>query len=202
MRDNVGAIISTAAYQYAEGNYLAGRSENGLTTTYSWGDCGEQLSKSSAAVTEYVYDARRTMTQVKVSGSSVANYEYDALGRRIKTVEGGVTTITLYSGNDVVYEVETPPTGPATTTTYLALNGQYLAKTVREGLDQPQTFFFHTDLVGSVRAVTDSTGQLVARFEYEPFGLTTLASGALANETHKFTGKPEDGTGLYYFGAR
>lgn len=128
----------------------------------------------------------------------IANYSYDALGRRIKSVEGGGTTLTLYSGNDVVYEVETPPTGPATTTCYVAANGKYLAKTVREGQNPPETFFLHTDQVGSIRAITDSTGQVVARFEYEPFGLTTLASGALAGETHKFTGKPEDGTGLYY----
>lgn len=58
-RGNMGAIISTAAYQYSEGNYLAGRSENGAPTAYSWGAYGQQVSKSGAVVTQYVYDGRR-----------------------------------------------------------------------------------------------------------------------------------------------
>ena len=36
----------------------------------------------------------------------------DALGRRIKTVEGNTTTITLYTGNDIVYEVKKEGTNP------------------------------------------------------------------------------------------
>ena len=55
-----------------------------------------------------------------------------------------------------------------------------------------------------MRAITDSQGQVVARFEYEPFGVTVQASGPLAgDEVHKFTGKPEDAAiHLYYFNAR
>ncbi|MEA4882490.1 MAG: hypothetical protein VB144_02315 [Clostridia bacterium] len=151
--------------------------------------------------------------------ASVANYEYDALGRRVKAVEGGATTIALHCGNDIVYEVRTalrtsgpgssgsaqpsgsgaradaasggiiivdpigptsedpppppppePPEPPApeydrTVTCCLVLNGKYLAKVVRENSDPAQTYFCHTDMVGSIRAITDSTGQVVARFE-------------------------------------
>ena len=58
--------------------------------------------------------------------------------------------------------------------------------------------------MGSVRAITDSQGQVVARFEYEAFGVTVQARGPLsAAEVHKFTGKPEDAAiELYYFNAR
>ncbi len=57
--------------------------------------------------------------------------------------------------------------------------------------------------IRSARASTDSSGEVVARFEYEPFGLVVTSIGPLASEAHRFTGKPEDGAiGLYYFGAR
>ncbi|MEA4883036.1 MAG: RHS repeat-associated core domain-containing protein [Clostridia bacterium] len=101
-----------------------------------------------------------------------------------------------------------PPPAPApeydiTVTCYLVLNGKYLAKMVQENSDPAQTYFLHTDMVGSTRAITDSAGQVVARFEYEPFGLLTMSTGPMASGAHRFTGKPEDGaTGLYYFGAR
>jgi hypothetical protein len=50
--------------------------------------------------------------------------------------------------------------------------------------------------------VTDSSGEVAARFEYEPFGLVAASTGPLASGAHRFTGKPEDGAiGLYYFGA-
>ena len=63
--------------------------------------------------TDYVYNAQRLMDQVKASGSPVENYEYDAMGRRIRTVRGQERTITPYSGNDVVYEARITPKAAA-----------------------------------------------------------------------------------------
>ncbi|MBE3577290.1 MAG: hypothetical protein IMX00_06325 [Limnochordales bacterium] len=192
-------------YSYLPGNYLVQRG----STSYSWGTYGQLILKDDqpnalGGETNYDYNVRRLMTQVRVDGSPVAQFFYDPYGRRVKIVEGDTTTITLYSGNDIVYEVKTKPGQPTVTTKYLAINGKYLAKVVQEGTNPPQTYFYHTDLVGSVRAITDSQGQVVARFEYEPFGVTVQASGPLAgSEVHKFTGKPEDvAIDLYYFNAR
>jgi RHS repeat-associated protein len=101
-----------------------------------------------------------------------------------------------------------PPPPPApeydvTVTCYLALSGKYLAKIVRENSNPARTYFLHADVVGSIRAITDSAGQVVARFDYEPFGLLAMSTGPMASGAHRFTGKPEDeATGLYYFGAR
>ncbi|MEA4883034.1 MAG: hypothetical protein VB144_05105 [Clostridia bacterium] len=88
-----------------------------------------------------------------------------------------------------------PPPPPApeydrTVTCYLVLNGEYLATMVQENSDPAQTYFLHTDMVGSIRAITNSAGQVVARFEYEPFGLLTMSTGSMAAGAHRFTGKP------------
>ncbi|HOB44364.1 MAG TPA: RHS repeat-associated core domain-containing protein, partial [Bacillota bacterium] len=101
-----------------------------------------------------------------------------------------------------------PPTSPVTeydrlVTCYLVLNGKHLAKVVQQDSDPAEVYFCHTDLLGSIRAITDSSGEVAARFEYEPFGLVATSTGPLASGAHRFTGKPEDGAiGLYYFGAR
>ena len=88
-------------------------------------------------------------------------------------------------------------------TCYLVLNGKHLAKVVQQDSDPAEVYFCHTDMLGSIRAITDSSGEVAARFEYEPFGLVTTSTGPLASGAHRFTGKPEDGAiGLYYFGAR
>jgi len=85
----------------------------------------------------------------------------------------------------------------------LSLNGKHLAKVVQQDLDSAEAYFCHTDMLGSIRAITDSSGEVAASSEYEPFGLVATSTGPLASGAHRFTGKPEDGAiGLYYFGAR
>ena len=61
--------------------------------------------------------------------------------------------------------------------------------------------YYHTDAIGSVRAVTNEAGQVVAQHDLLPFG------GEPANAADpsplRFTGKERDReTGLDYFGAR
>ena len=69
--------------------------------------------------------------------------------------------------------------------------------------------YYHTDLVGNVRAVTDEQKRVIERHDYLPFGeeCTTgpCASnpGLGAGQPRKFTGKERDTeSGLDYFGAR
>ncbi|MCR4403482.1 MAG: hypothetical protein NUW12_12060 [Firmicutes bacterium] len=209
--DKVGNRLSEAwdggvpkSYAYSPGNYLASAGN----ATYGYGKYGRLTRKqASGTTTEYLYNGARRLAQVKVGGTETARYVYDAFGRRISATSGGTTRVSLYLGNDIVYE-----TDGVKVTKYIVASGRHLAKVVTHtGIGDPPlpqgqygTFYFHTDLVGSIRAVTDSSGEVVARYEYEPFGLTVTAEGTLAGlDVHKFTGKPEDAeTGLYYFGAR
>ncbi len=48
------------------------------------------------------------MNEVKVDGAAW-RIRVRRMGRRIKTIQGETTTITLHSGNDIVYEVRTMP---------------------------------------------------------------------------------------------
>ena len=67
------------------------------------------------------------------------------------------------------------------------------------------TSYFPTfDGNGNVSEYLNSTGAIVAHYEYDPFGKTTVATGAKAQDfTHRFSTKPLDAeTGLYYYGYR
>lgn len=60
--------------------------------------------------------------------------------------------------------------------------------------------YHHLDAIGSVRALTDSQGGTITRFDYAPFGeeLTSSTTSVL-----KYAGKERDAeTGLDYFGGR
>jgi RHS repeat-associated protein len=47
----------------------------------------------------------------------------------------------------------------------------------------------------------DNTGTLQTQYTYEPFGVTTQ-TGATNTNSYKYTGREDDGTGLYYYRAR
>src|SRR5712691_12025453 len=60
---------------------------------------------------------------------------------------------------------------------------------------------FLADGLGSVLAVRDSTGVVQTQYTYEPFGNTTF-TGAPSTNAFQYTGRENDGTGLYYYRAR
>jgi len=62
--------------------------------------------------------------------------------------------------------------------------------------------YYHTDAIGSVRAVTDENGQTIARYDFLPFG-EEFPPTAGNHVPLQFTGKERDyATGLDYIGAR
>ncbi|MCX6544157.1 MAG: RHS repeat-associated core domain-containing protein [Acidobacteria bacterium] len=63
--------------------------------------------------------------------------------------------------------------------------------------------YYHLDALGSVRVVTDQTGQVVSRHDFLPFGEEWPAPQPTTKEKKLFTGHERDAeTGLDYFGAR
>ena len=58
-----------------------------------------------------------------------------------------------------------------------------------------------TDAMGSVLALSDSSGNLVTQYSYDPFGNTT-GSGAASGNPSQYIGSENDGNGLYFMKAR
>ncbi len=64
-----------------------------------------------------------------------------------------------------------------------------------------QVEYYHLDALGSVRAVTDGSGAVLVRHDYEPYGVEW--NEAESADSRRFTAKERDAeSGLDYFGAR
>jgi RHS repeat-associated protein len=110
-----------------------------------------------------------------------------------KTVNG-FTPQYQYDGNDIVAEIE----GGAVTTTYLrSLNID--EPFIRQSSNGNEHYL--TDALGSTLALTDDTGAVRTTYSYDPFGSTTT-SGTVSTNPLQYTGRENDGTGLYYYRAR
>lgn len=79
---------------------------------------------------------------------------------------------------------------------YRNMLGEYLSGTDAEGVRA-----LIVDALGSNVAETDPPGALVTSYSYEPFGRTEATGAALANP-FQYSGRENDGTGLYYYRAR
>ena len=141
------------------------------------------------------YDAEGRNTKAKDGNVDYVTFAYDGEGRRVKKVSGGITTYYVY---DALGQLAAEYSDLAPTNTGVS--------------------YLYTDMLGSVRTITDSNGAVVECYDYLPFGrmLTSADNGrnaagcypaapdpANSRAAQKFTGKERDAeTGLDYFGAR
>jgi len=156
-------------------------------------DANGNLTSQTVAsgTTIYTWDSRNRLVAISGPGVS-ASFVYDALGRGITKTINGETTGFQYDGNDIVSEEN----GAAVTVTYLrSLNID--EPFIRQGSSDE---FYHVDALGSSVVLTDSSGAIDTFYEYEAFGETTV-NGPSTNP-FQYTGRENDGRGLYYYRAR
>lgn len=114
---------------------------------------------------KYLYDSLNRLVKVEdeISGDSMVQYFHDARGRRILKLGTDVTNQLIFDGENIVAEYR---------------NGQLLAQYVLDdGVDRPfqiaaegDEHWYHNDLIGSVRLLTNGVGEVAASYRYTPFG--------------------------------
>ncbi|SES47801.1 RHS repeat-associated core domain-containing protein [Actinokineospora terrae] len=145
----------------------------------------------SDGVTTYQWNARGQLAGQTGAGVT-ANFAYAPDGRRLGRTVNGVTTDYLYDGDNPVQE---------------KVNGTVTATLTSSGTDGFQlreaagvTRRYLTDAQGSTLGLVDNAGA-GASYTYEPFG-RTYVSGPDNGNANRYTGREDDGTGLYYNRAR
>jgi len=140
---------------------------------------------------EYAWNAQRELA--KITGETTASFAYDPFGRRTEKKFGGSSTKVLFDGSNAVQE----SAGGATTNllTGLAVDKTYARATGSRSED------LLTDPLGSTVALADASGKIETSYSYDPFGVTTREGAASENE-FQYTGRENDGDGLYYNRAR
>ena len=189
-----GLPDSVSASSHDDNNRLT--AWNGATLT--WDDNGNLLSDGTRS---YTWDARDRL--IAVSGPVPASFAYDPLGRRKGKTLAGVTTRYLYDGANPIQEKQS-----GTVTANLLAGPNLDEWYARTSAGQTQTYL--PDALGSTLKLTDSSQAIVASYTYapqeiplgdEPYGKATV-SGTPGTNSLGYTGREDDGTGLYYYRAR
>ena len=132
----------------------------------------------------------------------MAEYGYDPEGYRVVKRAKGETIHYIFEGTEPIFEKKITS---GDRKSYVYALGTYLARVdgvIKE--TNEEVYFYHTDHIGSIRAVTDQSGEVVFNTDYLAFGQRygENTNGGFV-EYHGFTGKEYDpDTGLYYYNAR
>jgi len=155
----------------------------------------------------FEYDFLNRIVQIrnKTSNNLISKYLYDALGRRIKKIVGDKKTIFLYCDKDVLEERSDS----------LSIEKLYV---IGHKIDNPieihtngNIFTYHDDSLGNIISLTDSSGNIVEYYEYDPYGFptifendrVTIRNNSKISNPYMFTSRQFDlEFNIYYYRAR
>lgn len=117
----------------------------------------------------YTYDYENRLITVQNSSGTI-NYKYDALGRRISRISGGNETLYSYDLDNVIEQ-------RSSTSTKSFVYGSEIDQ-ILYAKTSNASYYYYTDDLNSVHAITDASGALVEYYTYDPFGTPHVFSPA------------------------
>ncbi len=179
----VQGLPATTTYTYDGANRLT--SVNGVT--YTWDAKGNLLNDG---VNTYAYDAANRLTSF--TGPTVTTtYRYNGLGDRLQEIVNGQTTTFTMDLNASLPQALSDGT-------YDYLYG--VSRLAQVNRDTLGTEYFLGDALGSVRQLTDETGNITFAQAYDPFGVVTQTGGE-SQTVYGFTNE-HNNQGLVYLRSR
>jgi len=223
-------IVDRVGYD-KEGHMVYTKLGNGTETTYIYDKQRERLQAMNLTAdgqtvmeNRYRYDAvdnilgitnaanptsLTKLNKAKLGGGSMHTYEYDELNRLIHA--SGKAKRASY---DMVIWIQTPRPNTTPNTN----PGPPVSWNDPSNPDDPQagygyipndttkeeTFFYHSDHLGSTSYITDDHANITQYDAYLPYGELLVDEHSSSEDLpYKFNGKEMDAeTGLYYYGAR
>jgi RHS repeat-associated protein len=169
---------------------------DGSVVAYDWDANGNMIARTEGnQTTEFEYDYDNRLVRIIYPNGSEVRFGYDGLGRRVFRQEGANVRYFYYDGNRIIAERE----GSSWVVRYLL--GLKPCGHVVSG----QVRVYHADRLGSVRWVTDGSGNLVASYVYEGFG-KIVGQGGSEVVPYRFCGlwgyRNDGDAGLLHVGAR
>jgi RHS repeat-associated protein len=120
----------------------------------------------------YQWDALNRLTKITYPSGASSLFAYDGLSRRVQIVEkdnAGTVTSTknyLWIGQEMAEERDASN----------SVNKRFFP----QGEQQSGVNYYYTrDHEGSVREMTDGSGNIISRLSYNPYGVTTVVSGTI-----------------------
>jgi RHS repeat-associated protein len=149
------------------------------------------------------WNQKNQLTHVSGAAAGPIEYRYDAMGRRVQKIVNSVTTNYLYDGLNLIAELDGDNNNAVKTWyVYAGPMAPIDRPLARVDASDGSVLYYHQDLLGSVIALTNSSGVVVTQYNYSPFGHTEVI-GTDIDQPFRFTGREWDAeTGLYYYRAR
>ena len=174
----------------------------GGTTTYSYSPTTDRIAQATGAAAKHyahdafgnriwagptayagqsshLYDQGNRLVDVRdpVTQAVLGQYTYDAAGRRVRKLAGGVTTLYFYDAAGHLVESQSLSTSPATRRSYVFVEDEPMGIVDQPPSGSPAFAWIHTDRLGTPLAVTSTpssgSAKTIWRATYEPFGLAT-----------------------------
>jgi YD repeat-containing protein len=158
-----------------------------------------------------VYDAWNRLVQVKNGSTVLSAYSYDGLDRRVTENTGTLTDLYYSTAGQVIEQRE----GSLVRAQYVwsAVDPQALVERDRDttgGGTLSERLYVQQDADYNVTALTDTSGNVVERYVYDPYGApTVLAPDWSSRSSSSYAwvylfqgGRYDSSSGLYAFGLR
>jgi RHS repeat-associated protein len=193
VRTGTAAVANSYSYD-ARDRMLS----DGLAS-YAYDADGNLVSKSGEAT--YAWDFENRLVRVQKADGTLVQHVYDADGNRVRT------TTTLPGQPPVAVDYLVDTSGSLSQVVAESVAGALTAYYVRADdlvsiTRGSGTRFYHADGLGSIRALTDETGQVTDTYQYSAFG-ELLAHTGTDTQPYAFTGEPLDpNVGWQYHRAR
>ena len=192
LTNTVNATTQTYTYQKLGSNPLNWqRLLSDGVNTYTYAPEGTVDSRTGPGGSYwFTLDAGNRLSGM--TGAETASYGYDHQGRRRSKTAGGVTTKYLYDGLNLIGELGSSP-------------ADYL---FGPGIDEPlamsrggQVSYYVTDALGSVTALTSTSGTVQNTYLNDAWGQTRNQTGALTNP-FTYTARETGEAGSLFYRAR
>ncbi|WP_185976568.1 RHS repeat domain-containing protein [Catenovulum sediminis] len=195
--------ISNLAYHHTPANVQDYYKVNGLNQytevgglSYNYDDNANLTSDGNRT---YVYDVENRLTQIKnSSGSVLATFKYNPMGRLSEYSASGTTRRFVYDGDALIAEYNTSGSmqqryvhGIGADVPILSYNGSSTSSSNRQ--------FLHANHQGSIIAHSNSTGGLAFSNNYDEYGVPDNSNQGLFGYTGQVYLKE---VGLFHYKAR
>jgi RHS repeat-associated protein len=183
----------TINFNVRDGDRLESMMQSGPKTFYAYDALGRRISQGpddNETETMWTYDEASRLTAWS-KGTSSATYTYDGNGQRTSATVavGSTTTTTTYTYDGITLLSLDAARSDETTYAVAYLydeDGRPYAGVYTAGAASPVTFLIATTDRGDVVALTNTAGDVFARYTYDPYG------AVLSQDANAVTGITSD----------
>jgi RHS repeat-associated protein len=171
------SAAGTSTYVQEPGTDRLAESVGASAAHYAHDAYGNRIwagASAYAGSASLVHDESNRLKQVRdpATGSVIADYSYDAFGRRVKKVSGGVSTLYFYARTQLLEQTSNGPT--TSSRVFVFLENEPIGVVDRVAGGAATFAWLHGDHLGTPRAVSMSSPAaapaVVWRANFAPFG--------------------------------